>query len=268
MIYLAQDIERRGGAQLVVALAEHGLAVELLAHTCDIWLRDFMPIRTKSGRWISFRYQPSYLYEYPELRTDYRSRIAPQLQLPVVYSNINLDGGNVVFSPSHTRALISERIFSENPKEKPEALVRELEQMLEAEVIVIPALRPKDDMTGHADGMVRFLDERTVLGNMPTGDGKLEWKIKKTLAEHGIATVDFPYYEIEEDSAEEITSAEGSYLNYLETEDCIFLPMFGSAMDREAVAAAERLFTKEVVPVLCKELAREGGCLNCISWEM
>lgn len=123
-------------------------------------------------------------------------------------------------------------------------------------------------MTGHADGMVRFLDERTVLGNQPTGDGALEAEIKKRLSAHGIATVDFPYYETGEVNTEGIVSAEGSYLNYLETDRCIFLPQFGGDMDKEAVAAAEKLFTKEVVSILCKELAEEGGCLNCISWEM
>lgn len=257
---LAQNLQNQ--------FSEYGIASHWLTGARDIWLRDFMPIRTKSGRWICFRYQPSYLYDYPKLRTDYRCDIAPQLPLPVVYSDINLDGGNVVFSPSGHRAIISERIFSENPDRERGDLVRELEQLLEVEIILIPALGPEEDMTGHADGMVRFLDESTVLGNQPIGDGALEAEIKKRLSAHGIATIDFPYYETGEVNAESIVSAEGSYLNYLETYRCIFLPQFGSDMDKEAVAAAEKLFTKEVVPILCKELAEEGGVLNCISWEM
>ncbi len=274
MIYLSNRLnqqERYGdlSQKMSSLLAEYGIKHQFLSNTRDIWLRDFMPIRTRNGRWISFRYKPSYLCGYPELRTDYRRDIAPGLDLPVVYSDINLDGGNVVFSPSRRRAIISERIFSENPKKEPEKLVRELEQLLEAEVILIPALKPEEDMTGHADGMVRFLEEHTVLGNQPIGDGELETKIKKVLLEHGIATMDFPYYETGEVNTDGIVSVEGSYLNYLETVSCIFLPQFGNVeKDRKAIAAAEKLFTKEVVPVPCKELAKEGGVLNCISWEM
>ena len=29
----------------------------------DIWLRDFMPVKTHDGRYVSFRYEPSYLHK-------------------------------------------------------------------------------------------------------------------------------------------------------------------------------------------------------------
>ena len=69
----------------------------------DIWARDYMPVRTKSGKYISFRYEPSYLVDDPQLRTNYKADIAPHFNLPITYSNINLDGGNVVFSPSKAK---------------------------------------------------------------------------------------------------------------------------------------------------------------------
>lgn len=78
---------------------------------------------------VSFRYEPSYLKNDPDLRTNFRKDLAPQLGLPVTYSNINLDGGNVVFSPSGERVLISDRVFSENPECPPAALVRELSEL-------------------------------------------------------------------------------------------------------------------------------------------
>lgn len=42
-------------------------------------------------------------------------------------------------------------------------LLTELENLLEAEIIIIPSL--KSDMTGHVDGVVRFVNENTVIGN-------------------------------------------------------------------------------------------------------
>lgn len=89
-----------GAETLFTALAAHDVPYALLDGTRDIWLRDFMPVRTGSGKLVSFRYEPSYLKNDPVLRTDFRKDLAPQLGLPVTYSNINLDGGNVVFSPS------------------------------------------------------------------------------------------------------------------------------------------------------------------------
>ena len=42
-----------------------------------------------------------------------------------------------------------------NPKE----IVNQLSKLLECEIIIIPALRSKnEDFSGHADGMVRFVD--------------------------------------------------------------------------------------------------------------
>ena len=120
---------------LFTALTAHDVPYALLDGTRDVWVRDFMPVRTGSGKLVSFRYEPSYLKNDPDLRTDFRKDLAPQLGLPVTYSNINLDGGNVVFSPSGARVLISDRVFSENPEYPSAALMRELSELLETEVL-------------------------------------------------------------------------------------------------------------------------------------
>ena len=99
----------------------------------NIWLRDFMPVRTKSGKFVSFRYEPSYLTKDPELQTDFRHEIAPKFPLyNLVYSDVNLEGGNVVFSPSRETAVISDRVFTENRDILPDELVQKLERLLEA----------------------------------------------------------------------------------------------------------------------------------------
>mgnify|MGYP000097644448 CR=1 FL=1 len=108
-------IFRHSAANLTAAFEAHNVPYHFLSNTKDIWLRDFMPVRTDSGRLVSFRYEPSYLNGFPSLRTDFRQEIAPQLHLPVTYSGINLDGGNVVYSPSHQKVIVSDRVFAENP---------------------------------------------------------------------------------------------------------------------------------------------------------
>ena len=150
---LKTDLKYSSSAKnLFFALSDSGEKFTLFDGAKDIWARDFMPVKTKSGKHVSFRYEPSYLAGDPQLRTNFKTDIAPHFVLPVTYSNINLDGGNVVFSPSKTKAVITDRVFSENPEYDKNTLLLELEKLLEASVLIIPSL--KSDMTGHADGMV------------------------------------------------------------------------------------------------------------------
>lgn len=150
-------------------------------------------------------------------------------------------------------------MFSENPKHSDSALVEELEKLLEAQVIIISSLSMRYDMTGHADGMVRFLDENTVLVNRVPGKNTLEKRIAHALQNHGINTINFPYFESRG------ISAEGCYLNFLKTDAHIFLPIFENKMDQEVIDLATEILPKIVVPVYISEIAKYGGGLNCIS---
>ena len=245
---------------LFCVLSDSGEKFTFFDGAKDIWARDYMPIKTKSGQYISFRYEPSYLADDLQLRTNFKADIAPHFTLPVTYSNINLDGGNVVFSPSKTKAVMTDRVFSENPEYDKNTLLLELENLLEAEIIIIPSLI--SDMTGHADGVVRFVNENTVIGNASPYKNGYEQKVKLSLKKHDISVVDFPYF----DSAGK--SAVGSYLNFLETNNYIFLPIFGSVQDETAVKRATEIFDKKIVAVNINGIAKDGGILNCISWEM
>lgn len=241
------------------AFFDAGEQFDFILNTKDIWVRDYMPVKTKSGKFVSFRYEPGYLKNSNEVRTDYREDISSQFNFPVTYSTINLDGGNVVFSPSKTRAIISDRIFSENPIRDKDDLIKELSGLLEAEIIIIESL--KSDFTGHADGMARFLDEHTVLLNKTDFKNGLEQRQARALKGLGFNVIEFPYYQCG------TKSAEGSYLNYLETSSHIFLPIFGHETDSVALSTAKRIFCKEIVPIKIHSVANDGGALNCISWE-
>ena len=223
---------------LFFALSDSGEKFTLFDGAKDIWARDFMPVKTKSGKYVSFRYEPSYLAGDPQLRTNFKTDIAPHFVLPVTYSNINLDGGNVVFSPSKEKVIISDRVYSENPSWHKAELTAKLAKLLEANVIIIPSL--KSDMTGHADGMVRFVDENTVVANAPLSPFGFETKVKKALQNHGIEVLDFPYFDSNGDSAI------GCYLNFLETGQAIFLPVFGVDTDTFSIKRSSRLISTKL----------------------
>lgn len=264
MLYFSSQLNtpkyKPAADRMFAALDLFNIKYKLLNNTKDIWLRDFMPIKTKSGKYISFRYEPSYLANNPQLRTNFKTDIAPSFKVDnLVYTDINLDGGNVVFSPSKEKVIISDRVFLENPEYDKNTLLLELEKLLEASVLIISSL--KSDMTGHADGMVRFVNENTVVANAPLSPLGFETKVKKALQNYGFNVIDFPYFDSNGDSAI------GCYLNFLETEQAIFLPVFGVDTDNKAVQTAKYIFHKAIIPVNINEIAADGGLLNCISWE-
>ena len=109
--------------------------------------------------------------------------------------------------------------------------------------------------------MVRFVSEKTVIGNDTGMKYGLEYRIKRALKKDNITVINFPYFESRG------ISAKGCYLNFLETEKCLFLPVFAAPDDKRAIEAAKRIFDKKIIPIEINEIAADGGCLNCISWE-
>ena len=157
---------RKSAANLFRALEKHEIKCDFIKNTRDIWARDYMPVCTRKG-YVSFKYRPGYLRWFPWMRSNFEKKISAQFPgLNITYSDINLDGGNVVFSPSKRKAIVSDRIYEENKTYTEEAqreLLNKLTELLNAQVIIIPA--HEKDMTGHADGMVRFISENKVVGN-------------------------------------------------------------------------------------------------------
>ena len=283
--YLNTDAKKKidgyhnAAKRIFKALDDNGVSYDFIHNTHDIWVRDFMPVKTRNEKYISFRYNPSYLEEYPLMKTDFEDEISNQFtELDIFYSEINLDGGNIVFSQSRNKVIISDRVFLENVElyskdtsANNARIVRELEECLEARIIIIPSV--KSDPTGHADGMVRFIDENTVVGNQYNTDSKnvLEQRIKTIVNNHGIEVIDFP---CEFENAIYLNKSKkatrGCYINYLETDKYIFMPEFGAKKaDQKARKTADKCFKeKTIVAENINEIAAEGGVLNCISWEL
>ena len=132
---------------------------------------------------------------------------------------------------------------------KPHDLNNQHRNLPEANVIIIPS--DPSDMTGHADGMVRFVNENTVVGNGTKY--KLESDIKDILKEHTIKIVDLPYVEQKKKDDPEGISAKGCNVNYLETSSYIFLPVSGyEKEDTETISIMAELFKdrKTIIPTI------------------
>lgn len=245
-------------------LEKHSIKYDFLKATKDIWCRDYMPIQTEMGKFVQFRYEPSYLKGDFELQSDTievckANNISPQ------FSKINLDGGNVVNWSD--RAIITDRVFDENPEyPNKNKLISEIENLLEVEVIVIPQI--KSDFTGHADGLVRFIDRNTLLGN----DRQQEYKywsigIGKVLKEKRIDYIDIPFLNhIEKNHP---YHAIGCYVNYLEIGELIVLPVFEvkNNKDQEVYDKFREIFPERKIETInYNQIGLYGGLLNCTTW--
>lgn len=267
-VYLSEKLMERYPEtckRLIGILEKYNTKYTFIKGTKDIWCRDYMPVKTESGQLIQFKYDPSYLKDTPEhiaSRSDV-DEIHIKNGIKAQKSDINLDGGNVLICEG--RAIISSKVFSENPGKSEEEIKSELAKLLGCEIIIIPIINT--DFTGHADGMVRFVDRNTILGNDLAAEYKY-WRegMKKVLAEYNLSYIDVPFFE-DKAHPKNPDSAIGVYVNFLEVNNLIVVPVFGHEKDAEAVDVIRKAFPKKQIETInYNDVALEGGLLNCTTW--
>ncbi len=123
------------------------------------------------------------------------------------------------------------------------------------------------DFTGYADGMVRFVDEHTILANDYSKEPKKFYEsFEIALHNTGLEIIKLPYNVYDNKSNDH---ANGDYINYLQMKHMIFAPVFGFTEDDEAIRIIEACFPdQKVIRLESNELAKHGGILNCISWNI
>jgi agmatine deiminase len=246
-------------------LEEQGANFKLLPRTKDIWAVDYMPIQIDADRFIQFEYRPSYLENSKLISTiSDTSKICKAIGLNVIKSNIRLDGGNV--TKFNDRVIITDRIFKENPNYEQALLLNMIKELLEVDNLYVIPAQPYD-FTGHSDGMVRFLDNRTLLINDYSNESKsFRERFDKAIKATGLETITVPYNPYQNNKTE---NANGDYINFLQMEGVVYLPVFNLKEDEAVVRLFDSLFIgQKIVPINANEIANDGGVLNCISWNI
>jgi agmatine deiminase len=227
-----------------------------------------MPIQKEEKHFIQFRYEPSYLEGYAHLQSNPVEVLMENGWKVQEHSDINLDGGNVV--KWEDKVIVTTRVFEENPHMEPDTILKELSRLFEAEVFTIPSINT--DMTGHADGHLRFVNKDTVLVN-EMKEEYAYWKkgFDKMIKESKLKFETLPmFFDKDPDYPE---SAIGIYVNYLQIGNLIIFPIFqvDGNKDVEALGKMMTLFPDSeylIEPVQVNNIAKRGGLLNCISWNI
>jgi len=251
--------------RLTKVLQDLKIPYDFLSNTKDIWTKDFMPIQMSKDDFVQFTYDPDYLkpLKYQHLRSD-TDDVCRNIDLVPKKSSVVLDGGNIIRTAS--KAIICDKVFSENQHLGKSQLTNELLGLLETDqIIFIPWDR--NDFTGHADGMVRFVDDNTVLINEPTNENpEIEKQLRSILKDARLDIIEIPYMPSCDPT---FVSAKGLHLNFLQMKQAIIVPLFNQSTDDKAIRLLENIFDgQKIVAMDCNEISVEGGVLNCISWNI
>lgn len=257
MVFFSKYLNRSTRESICNTLNHFKIKWAILPYTKDFWARDYMPIQVSKNQLIKYTYNPDYLQEYSKYITD-STNCCKELHQTILPTNIILDGGNVIKCTNSV--IMTDKIFKENPHKKHAQLINELETLFQAELVLIP--RDKDEKYGHADGMVRYIDNNRVLINN-------YWNFDKTLRTkllHALSNK-FEVVELHYD-VKKSSNYSWAYINFLLVDNVMFVPCLGKEEDSQALEQLKGLYCVNQAQVNARNLVAQGGALNCISWNV
>lgn len=294
----ALDINTRSA--LKTSILKFSRNCEPLYNTMDVWARDYMPIQLTLDVYLSFTYKPDYLQDYPNCVTNWqlhRVHAAHEsLSFKVVQMPLILDGGNVVKAVVKGKPclILCKKVLDENNLSE-EDFDNWWKQWwndnfdgTEMEYVLLPWEGEKFNPIGHADGMVRYIEDKRVLftnyedfEDSPIPASVYIEKLKEVGFE--VETLSFKNkFDYKKDKLYRMLfDSSWCYINYLQVGNRILVPSLGyDKLDHEAIRQIDAAFNKnrhiadvELIDIDMTGIVAEmnsvqnsGGALNCLTW--
>jgi len=266
-LYFSELLKAKESFQKIeLILEKYQIKYDFLKDTKDIWARDYMPIQVSSDKFIEFRYDPDYLQGADKGRRNlktYPDMVCDNLGLKTVKSDLILDGGNAV--KSSDCIILTDKVLKENRHAYTKSeLISRLHKTFEVDKVILIPWNAKNEPYGHADGMVRFIDNQTVLIDaFYKTDTVLTYRLKSC----GLKC-EFLNYEVKKQDVNN-----WAYVNFLQTRDLILLPKLGHEEDDQALKQISDFYPdyankNRIVQIELNDIVALGGALNCISWNI
>jgi agmatine/peptidylarginine deiminase len=247
-------------------LQKEGVCHALLEDTADIWCRDYMPIQTSTNEMVAYIYRPDYL-STPKMQkyitdTDLMVEHIQEEYAGVDIKRLDLviDGGNVV--KCGDTIVMTEKVFNENP-DWPEFMVLDkLEEAFGCEVLLLPWDRTEE--YGHSDGIIHYVgDNRVLLTNYDDFSPAYFRRFRNQL-ERKFEVIPLSY------PVKNKSEHNWAYINYLQVGNLMMVPQMGIPEDEMAIEQIQSIVpeTMHVVGIPAMEAVRNGGALNCVSWNI
>ncbi len=224
-----------------------------------------MSIQIAADKFVQFNYAPDYLQTIALRKTiSDVDAIFNTINLHPKKCNLKVDGGNVIRSSN--KVLMTEKVFKENKHLSKMEVIKQLKEAFEIENLFFVPYE-KDDIIGHIDGMVRFIDDNTVLINDYSFDkSDFPKALKTSLRNAGLEWKELPYNPVPDIKSH---SARGFYINYLQMSQGIIMPTFKSTYDDRAYKILHEIYKGQTIATVdSREVAEKGGVLNCITWNV
>jgi agmatine deiminase len=241
----------------------------------NLWCRDFMPARTGDS-FTKFQYKRNIQYPHLEVNPECWQFINPYM------SDIYLDGGNVV--QNEDVVFITEQVFKNNSNILRTDLEQFLKDIFRKKIVFLP-VEPCDDL-GHADGIIKFKDKKTVFINDYRSLISQTWaeyamKLEKVITDAGFDFVKIPWaygecpkitditFKKQYPLADDFNPGFGYYINWYQVDNLLFLPFFNIKKDLDVIKFLRMHISSqtEIISVDCSELSMLGGLINCVIWE-
>lgn len=249
-----------------------GVDKVVVAPVDDIWMRDFAT--SNPSKPIMFRYTaagqgggPAGQHASDDVQGQF-AEIINAADLDFFNTPLLNDGGNFV-EDGAGNVVLSRKFLRDNQLTEEEA--REaLRSLIDVQNI---AFIEADEQGGleHADGVVSFVDENTLIVNSypdnPEYSRTLKADLRRGLPGVMIHQIVTPHNgnEIYDDR---FGSACGLYTNALVTPDRIYLPQFGIPEDAIALEQVKSATRREVIPVPSSHVCVMGGGVRCMAWQL
>ncbi len=251
--------------ELTRTIESAGYLVKLLTETYDYYCRDYMPVQVAENDFMQFVFRPKAYFaphQYAEITNPVLVGLMNNLH-PPRYSPLILDGGNVI--KAKDKVIVTERVFKDNKFQfnTEDEILNQLEKDLQCKAIIIPEY--PNELTGHADGLIRFIDDDTVLINETYGEPEKEWlrNFLGILTENNLLHIKLPC-----PMNGKLITADGLYINYLHVGNLVVVPQFKRKEDKIALQTFNEIFGNKysVLPFDARWIAEHGGVFNCVSW--
>lgn len=250
-------------SELQKVLRDNHVDTALLTCTNDIWCRDFMPIQIAPDEMVFYEYNPDYLQKTKKYITSTKMlanmflRVMPKVT--IMYLDLIIDGGNVV--KCGDTIVMTEKVFHENSKYSREGIEEYLRYAFDCDIMFLPW--DKSEKYGHSDGIIHYLgDNKVLLTNYDDFDSDYYHQFKTILEQKfEVIPLHYPVTNKHKDN--------WCYVNYLQIGNLVIVPQLGIPEDEMAIEQIQKVLPDaKVVGVSATEAVKDGGALNCLSWNI
>ena len=244
----------------------------VIAPMQDIWMRDFSSANpdqptlfryTAAGQGGTKKAQAI----SDDVQSDFKL-YSQKAGLKFIQTQLLNDGGNWV-EDGFGNVVISTKFLSDNRLSEKVAREKLIALTNAKHIAFIDA--DEQGRLEHADGVVSFVDQNTLVMNTYPEDPDYTKKLKADLI-RGIPNIKIHEIITPYDGSQiydkKFGSACGLYTNMLVTPENIYFPQFGIKEDSVALQQIRAITKRKVIPVQSNHVCHMGGGVRCMSWQL